>query len=393
MKKTFISSLIVVVIFIMSVLPYSTLKEDFNLKINANNDIYIYNNELYYSFINPNEIIINGCVDDTKSIYNIPGDIDGIPVVGIASGAFCNLNNLTAVTFWPGNMFIEENAFVNCPSLRCIMVGNWIKSIEAGNFDGCPKLIIFGLSGTAVANYATDKGIRFIAQDVMEGNIEYNGFYYAFSNYYLLDRIVVNGYIDKSVKHLEIPAEIEGLPVIEIGGEAFGWFRSLTSVKIPDSVTCINMGAFAGCSSLTSIILPDSVMFIGEEAFNNPSLTSIVIPKSVIRIDKSAFWGANNVTIYGYSGSYAETYAFENDIPFVALDEEPTLLGDVNGDSEINVVDVIYLAKAIANRITLIDEQIVNANIDGVSGVSSDNLILLIKYLIGEIETLSIFKK
>lgn len=55
---------------------------------------------------------------------------------------------------------------------------------------------------------------------------------------------------------LEIPAEIEGLPVTSIGDKAFFGCTRLTSITIPDSVTSIGDGAFVDCSSLTSVTIP-----------------------------------------------------------------------------------------------------------------------------------------
>ena len=52
---------------------------------------------------------------------------------------------------------------------------------------------------------------------------------------------------------LEIPAEIEGLPVTRIGEGAFFPCAGLTSITIPESVNSIGEGAFDGCSSITSI--------------------------------------------------------------------------------------------------------------------------------------------
>lgn len=71
-------------------------------------------------------------------------------------------------------------------------------------------------------------------------------------------------------------------------------------VKIPNSVTSIYNCAFVGCSSLTSITLSDSVKSIGACAFD----------------------GCYELTIKGYAGSYAETYAKENGIPFEEIKEK-----------------------------------------------------------------------
>ncbi len=66
---------------------------------------------------------------------------------------------------------------------------------------------------------------------------------------------------------LEIPSEIEGLPVVGIGEYAFEFCSSLTSVRIPDSVKYIGWSAFYFCSSLTDIIIPGGVTSIGQSAF------------------------------------------------------------------------------------------------------------------------------
>jgi len=57
---------------------------------------------------------------------------------------------------------------------------------------------------------------------------------------------------------------------IGIAGYAFNFQGELESAIIPDSVTTIGAGAFSGCDKLTSIKIPMSVTVMGETAFTVP---------------------------------------------------------------------------------------------------------------------------
>lgn len=141
-----------------------------------------------------------------------------------------------------------------------------------------------------------------------------------------------------------IPSEIDGLKVTSIDGafegctfiteviipdtlfsisdHAFAGCTGLTEITIPDGVFRIDDYVFSGCTGLTEIVIPDSVGLLGRRTFENcTALTKIVIPDSVYDMYGGAFDGCpDDLTIYGYTGSYAETYAKENGINFVALD-------------------------------------------------------------------------
>ena len=81
--------------------------------------------------------------------------------------------------------------------------------------------------------------------------------------------------------------------------------------------------------SLVSIELPDGLCVIGEGAFEwNDMFSKIVIPKSVTSIADGAFECCGRLTIYGYTGSVAHTYATENNIPFTALEEADSSCGE-----------------------------------------------------------------
>ncbi len=101
--------------------------------------------------------------------------------------------------------------------------------------------------------------------------------------------------------HVVIPSTVTWngttYSVTSIGGGAFQYSTSLTSITIPNSVTSIDPGAFYGCNSLTSITIPNSVTLIGDAVFCDcTGLTSITIPNSVISIGKFAFSGCCGLT-------------------------------------------------------------------------------------------------
>ena len=91
-------------------------------------------------------------------------------------------------------------------------------------------------------------------------------------------------------KTAKFELDLKKTEISKIRDEAFGDCDSLTSIKLPDSVTVIDEWAFISCTSLSSIEIPDSVTVIGEQAFFRClSLTSITIPASVTEIGEAAF--------------------------------------------------------------------------------------------------------
>lgn len=90
---------------------------------------------------------------------------------------------------------------------------------------------------------------------------------------------------------LVIPAEIDGLPVTQIGSEAFYGQNCLKSVIFPNSIRKIGSYAFDSCDNLESINLPNGLKEISFFAFAYCyKLTSdLYIPESVELIDRCAF--------------------------------------------------------------------------------------------------------
>lgn len=98
--------------------------------------------------------------------------------------------------------------------------------------------------------------------------------------------VTIMGYTGTDID-VEIPSNIDGLPVTKIGEEAFK-NALVRSVTIPSSVREIDWFAFSGCTCLESITIPSSVLTINYGAFD-------YCPKAM--------------KVYCEKGSYAEAYA------------------------------------------------------------------------------------
>lgn len=89
------------------------------------------------------------------------------------------------------------------------------------------------------------------------------------------------------------------------------------TLAVPGNVKDIANGALANCNKLTNITIPQGVTSIGNSVFKNcGNLESVAIPDSVTDIGLYAFMGCKKLTIYGKEGSYAQTFAKENNIKF-----------------------------------------------------------------------------
>lgn len=96
---------------------------------------------------------------------------------------------------------------------------------------------------------------------------------------------------------VNIPSEIEDVPVTRIAASAFYGNDVITDVIIPDSVTTISNAAFYNCSALKVIVIPDSVTYIGESAFQGcTALEYVIIGNGVKTIGDIAFKGCSALT-------------------------------------------------------------------------------------------------
>ena len=118
----------------------------------------------------------------------------------------------------------------------------------------------------------------------------------------------------KNEEQITVPSWVRTL-----GGHAFAFRSNLKSVTLPEGVIDIKAYAFYECTNLQNVTIPETVKSIEPCAFAEcTNLRSITLPKGLTSIGYWAFHGCLNLTIHAPAGSYAEQYAEENSIPFVA---------------------------------------------------------------------------
>lgn len=276
-------------------------------------------------------------------------------VKDIGNSAFRDCRSLTKIEIPDSVTYINSFTFNHCENLKDVKIPDSVKDIEGSAFSYCESLkdVTIPSSVTNIAGNVFTSCSNLLSINVSENNTCYSS----------LDGILFN---KEKTKLLAYPAGKSGayvIPndVISISGFAFGDCNNLTSIEIPDSVTSIGDYAFSNCKNLTSVIIPSSVTSIGSFYTNFSTV----------------------LTIYGCSGSSAETFAKEYDLPFVDIYSKVltskvgniSVKGIFDDGVTLNVEKATVKNAVAAYDITLKDENGDNIQPNGTITVSipSDN--------------------
>ena len=266
--------------------------------LNANIICAIQESNGFAYTVTGDEATITGYTGSAENIV-IPSELGGKPVTAIADKAFEGYKNIVNIYIPKTIKAIGEDAFQNATSnlIRFICYegteNEWANiAIQKGNEELNPRefddvawfrLYECNLSGDMVYQASDDAAtlVRYFGSD----------------------------------SKVDIPAELGGKPVTEIGEWAFAYYSSLTEVTIPEGVTSIRAFAFRSCSSLTKAIIPEGVTSIGESAFQScGSLTEVTIPKSVTSIEYFAFCDCGALATVYYGGTQEDWDALKKNI-------------------------------------------------------------------------------
>lgn len=110
----------------------------------------------------------------------------------------------------------------------------------------------------------------------------------------------------QALKELEIPAELAGNRVVEIGDGAFFGQDAIREVTLPEGVMRIGVRAFKDCRGLNVVHLPTSVIEIGERAFSGcRSLKHINLGDDVTNIATRTFRDCRELAAIDLPGNLA----------------------------------------------------------------------------------------
>ena len=107
-------------------------------------------------------------------------------------------------------------------------------------------------------------------------------------------------------QYIEIPATIGGVPVTEIGTDAFTANLKIKELTTPPSLKTISKNAFKGCTNLNKFILT-GVVTIGVDAFTSSGIQKINLPSTFVSLSNNAFVNCFSLTEIYFPASFTST--------------------------------------------------------------------------------------
>lgn len=314
-----------------------------------------------------------------KLFYNCP-KIRGIEipvsVTAIEEEAFYSCSELTSLTIPNRVTYIASYAFANCEKLSSIEIPGSVEIIGRNAFANCVKLNEITIcDGVKVISNAAFLGCIGVESIIIPKSVEEIGTG-VFAQCDALTKIVLPSLENVTMKQIFgidwYDTSVSLKEIIVTGGNsvcdgAFYDFDTLTSIKLPESITKIGNYAFYGCKGLVTLELPNNVLTIGNNAFEDCiHLVNVIIPNSVTNIGENTFLnctGLESITIpfagsaYNNTSTYDRHFGYLFGAPSYQKNSEyvPANLKEVKLPEDANVnensfygldfINVIYLSK------------------------------------------------
>lgn len=237
-------------------------------------------------------------------------------VINIGTSAFEFCESLKAVKMGNNVQFIDRRAFVGCDNLESIILSEqlryiaedafpsisksqynvWNNGIYLGNDDN-PYMMLIGIDNKEVASFEIHKDTKFLANNSLANLFwnmpelqsisisEDNEYFKTFDAVlYSKDGTNLVAYPSgKSNSEFTVPNG-----VTKISKFAFNHASNLRKINLPNTITCIDTGAFLSCK-VEAINIPEGVEIIESYAFSQTQIKSLILPEGIKVIEYMAF--------------------------------------------------------------------------------------------------------
>ena len=233
-------------------------------------------------------------------------NLNGVTALG--EGVFRGCTALNSVTGVGALTTIPANTFKDCMSLSAVAIPSSVTSIGDYAFSGCKTL----------ANVDLPSALKTLSATAFENCTGLQRFTItANSTYTAYDGCL---YTNNTTTLSKVPA-------------------GKTTISFANTANTIATGAFDSCAYLASVTIPDSVYQIQADAFKNSGVVFMTIPRTTVSIGNQT--DHKIMTVSGYTGSAAQTFAATHNISFLAIDAANTVkVTDVTLDKTALAVDV-----------------------------------------------------
>lgn len=220
----------------------------------------------------------------------------------------------------------------------------------------------------------------------------------------------LSGFDQNPIESIAIPSS-----VYTVGEQAFWCCKNVKEITIGNGVKEIEDYAFLGCNGVHELVIPESVEYVGasicgysygnfssdeqEEAAKKEAeafIFELTILAPNVEFKENERLGTyspistgenikeENLTMRGYSGTLVEGIAENYGIRFKEVEViVPNAKGDVNGDKEINLKDVVLLRRYIAGGWDVnIDENA--ADVDHNGEIDLKDVVMLRRFIAGD---------
>ena len=248
-------------------------------------------------------------------------------VTGMGNAIFQNCSKLQKVKLPKARYNISDYTFAGCTSLEEIQLPKTVTTIWPHAFDGCSSLKKVEWSDCleSIKDNAF-KGCTSLTEIVIPNTVRELG-NEAFRNCDGLEKIVIPN------------------SVTTIGNGVLYDCDSLTNISVGVGISKLSESCFEHCDNLEKIVLPYTIKSIDKSAFKECiALKEITIPRNTSSIGTSVFSYPAKMTIYGVAGTYAEKYAVEKGIKFVAIDKKTEKVSLDKSEVTINEGQTVQLS-------------------------------------------------